>query len=185
MDLYKKKYLKYKAKYQLLKSQYGGNKRLMKDIKELNLNPIQGIHLEPTDNLFIQYATITGPPDTPYEGYMWRVRLNFPPDYPFKPPTATFLNKIFHPNIGYDSGSVCISILKEDASSLGDPLLQSWNPSLNISGILQSIQTMLPDGNSDSPLNVDAAKLLRNNRAAYNDKVRQEARIHALVAPEF
>ena len=185
MDLYQKKYLKYKSKYQLLKKQYGGNKRILKEMEELKKNPLDGISLEPTDNIFEQYATITGPPDTPYEGYMWRVRLNFPEDYPYKPPTATFLNKIFHPNISYDNGSVCISILKNDASSLGDPLLQSWNPSLNMSAILQSIQTMLPDGNPNSPLNVDAAILFRNNRDAYNDKVRQEARIHALVAPAF
>ena len=135
MDLYQKKYLKYKAKYQLLKSQYGGNKRLMKDIRELNFNPVQGISLEPTDNLFIQYATITGPPDTPYEGYIWRVKLKFPQDYSYIPPTAHFMDRMYHPNVDYNIGDVCIEIL----------LINSWNHSFNISSILLLLQSLLYD----------------------------------------
>ena len=43
MDLYQKKYLKYKAKYQLLKKQYGGNPRILKDMKELKKKPINDV----------------------------------------------------------------------------------------------------------------------------------------------
>jgi ubiquitin-protein ligase len=167
MDLYQKKYLKYKAKYQLLKKQYGGNKRIMSDLKEINreqsLNDF-GITLLPSDNLFEQTAIINGVEGTPFEGYRWRVRLNFPEDYPFKAPKAYFIDRMFHPNVSYDSGEICIDILKT-----------AWSPAQNIRSILVSIQSLLSDPNPSSPLNREAAVLFENNRVRYNSRVREES----------
>jgi ubiquitin-protein ligase len=169
MDLYQKKYLKYKAKYQLLKKQYGGcgNTKIMKELKEIqreqSLNDF-GITLLPSDNICIQTAIITGVEGTPYEGYKWRVRLSFPQDYPFQAPKAHFIDRIFHPNVSYNSGEVCIDILKT-----------AWSPALKIHSILVSLQSLLNDPNPDSPLNWEAAELLNSNPDGYNRRVREES----------
>ena len=179
MDLYQKKYLKYKAKYQLLKKQYGGcgNKRIMADLKEIHsrqsLNDF-GITLLPSDNLCIQTAIINGVEGTPYEGYKWRVRLSFPQDYPFKAPTANFIDRMFHPNVSYNSGEICIDILKA-----------SWSPALKIHSILVSLQSLLNDPNPSSPLNSDAARLFKNNRDEYNRRVREESARMKASQPEL
>ena len=92
MNLYEQKYLKYKNKYELLKKQIGGNRRILYDLKNLKKNPLSGIIVEPVEgNLFLLHGTITGSPGTPYEGYMWEIRMNIPQDYPFKPPTFNFV----------------------------------------------------------------------------------------------
>jgi ubiquitin-conjugating enzyme E2 G1 len=57
---------------------------------------------------------LAGPPDTPYEGGVFRALLKFPEDYPLSPPKLRFTSRVWHPNIygpGPRSGEVCISIL--------------------------------------------------------------------------
>ncbi|KAG5522902.1 hypothetical protein RHGRI_034898 [Rhododendron griersonianum] len=40
-----------------------------------------------------------GPKGTLYDGGSWKVHVKFPEDYPYSPPSLTFVDPIFHPNI--------------------------------------------------------------------------------------
>ena len=176
MNLYQEKYLKYKAKYQLLKKQYGGcrNVRIEKELKNIQREPLFGITLLPSDNLLVQTAIINGVEGTPYEGYRWRVILNFPEDYPYKAPKANFIDRMFHPNVSYNSGAVCIDILKT-----------AWSPALKIHSILVSLQSLLNDPNPRSALNHVAADLLTSNPDGYNKRVREESARMKASQPEL
>lgn len=44
-------------------------------------------------------AKINGPKDTPYEGGTFGIYIEFPHNYPLKPPTCKFTTPIFHSNI--------------------------------------------------------------------------------------
>ena len=59
---------------------------------------------------------------SPWEGGMYKLLMEFSEDYPNKPPKCKFQPVLFHPNI-YPSGTVCLSILNED---------EDWRPSLTI-----------------------------------------------------
>ncbi len=60
------------------------------------------------DDPLIWTVTLFGPKDSPYDGGRFNVKLVFPSDYPMKAPTMRFTTKIFHPNIDWAEGTVCM-----------------------------------------------------------------------------
>ena len=95
-----------------------------------------------TEDLYVWKATIMGPEDTPYANGVFFLNIEFPKNYPFKPPKCNFETKIYHPNIN-SAGSICVDILRDN-----------WSPALTISKVLLSICSLLTDPNPDDPLNV-------------------------------
>ena len=139
-------------------------RRIKKELLEMKTEPPQNCNAEPiNDNLFIWQASLTAPEDTPYSGGVFKLKLNFPSDYPFKPPKISFKTKIYHPN-----GSICLDILKS-----------KWSPALTISKVLLSLLSLLSDPNPDDPLVPDAATLYKENREAYNEKAREWTQLYA------
>ncbi|KAH9476909.1 Ubiquitin-conjugating enzyme E2 15 [Psilocybe cubensis] len=129
----------------------------------------------------------TRPPDTLYEGGFLEARLSFPPEFPLLPPKMQFITEMHHPNI-YKDGTVCISILHapgEDQYGYEDAG-ERWMPVHTAESILVSVISLLSSDtpNLDSPANVDVAKQIRTNPAAYKKEVRRLVRKSAEKAFE-
>lgn len=105
--------------------------------------------------------------DTPYEGGVFRVRLQLGRGYPAAPPRAVFATRIFHPNVS-TSGEVCVNTLARD-----------WRPELGLAHALQAVRCLLIAPNPDSALNAEAAALLRDDYPAYCARARLYTDIHA------
>ncbi|KAJ2477939.1 ubiquitin-conjugating enzyme E2 G1 [Coemansia sp. RSA 2131] len=119
-------------------------------------------------------VTLFGPPDTYYEGGMFKAILKFPHDFPFNPPTMRFTSKMWHPNV-YEDGRVCISILHtpvEDSSGYED-VSERWSAARSIESILVSVIAMLSSPNDESAANVDAAKMWRDDKPLYKKTVQR------------
>ena len=143
-------------------------KRLTKELKELTENPITNCTAAPIDNNIAKWhATIIGPEDTPYAGGVFKLNINFPKEYPIKPPEIKFITNIYHCNIS--DGYICLDILK-----------YNWSPVLSISKVLISLCSLLNDPNPDSPLNGEAAGLYRNDREKYDKKVKEYIKKYCL-----
>ena len=127
--------------------------------------------------MFKWSVIFAGPEETLYEGGYFKAELEFPNDYPNNPPNMIFKSKMWHPNI-YSDGKVCISILHApgvDSMNAAERPEERWRPSLGVAAVLISVISMLNDSNIDSPANLDASLQWRDDREAYNKKVRMLA----------
>jgi ubiquitin-protein ligase len=106
-------------------------------------------------------ATITGATETPYDGLIYKLQIEFPSNYPFSPPKIKFTNGMFHPNVDA-AGDICLDILKD-----------KWTPVLNVTKALLSILAIMAEPNPSSALNMEAATLYTSNMTEYKAKVKQ------------
>jgi ubiquitin-conjugating enzyme E2 D len=138
-------------------------KRITKELKELEQDPPSNCSAGPESdaNLYSWTATILGPSDSPYAGGVFNLAIQFPTDYPFKPPKVAFTTKVYHPNINAQGG-ICLDILKDQ-----------WSPALSIAKVLLSICSLLTDANPKDPLVPEIARLYESNRAEFN-RIAQE-----------
>ena len=137
-------------------------KRIGRELIDLKNDPPMNCSAGPEgDDIFRWEGVIIGPSDSPYSGGIFKLKILFPLDYPFKCPTITFTTKIYHPNIN-SSGIICLDILKTQ-----------WSPALTISKILLSICSLLTDPNPNDPLMPEIADLYKKNIEEYTLNARE------------
>lgn len=147
----------------------GWKKRAARDIENLQKNgfPVQ---FEKEDDMSSIITFTHGPSDSPYEGYSWQIRFTIPDGYPFSSPSVGFIQRIYHPNVDEESGSICL-----------DALNKNWSPSFNLKHIVEVlIPYLLSYPNPDDPLNREAAALLKQNKSAFEALAKDYARTHGL-----
>lgn len=134
--------------------------RITKELNSLAKDPPFNCSGGPVGNgedLYQWEGCIIGPEGTPYEGGCFKLNINFPINYPFKPPKVNFITKIYHPNIHKNGGGICLDILNT-----------KWSPALTISKVLLSICSLLDEPNPKDPLEPEIAEQYENNIEAFN-----------------
>ena len=69
---------------------------------------------------------------------------------PARAPRAAFETKIFHPNVHWKTGEICLDILKD-----------AWSPAWTLHSVCRAVLALLCNPEPDSPLNCDAGNMLR------------------------
>ena len=77
-------------------------------------------------------GTISGPKGTPYEGGIFVIDIDLSDGYPMKPPKMKFDTKVWHPNVSWRTGAICLDILGDE-----------WSPALSILKVLVTLQSVL------------------------------------------
>ena len=131
-------------------------KRISKDIQNLS-------KIVPNLDIDGRVITlnITGPKESLYASGIWKLRIELSNEYPYKSPSVGFLTKIYHPNVDYISGSICLNVLN-----------QTWTPIYNLCHIIETfIPQLLMYPNADDPLNEEAALLYIDNIEEFRSQV--------------
>ncbi|KAI1143569.1 ubiquitin-conjugating enzyme/RWD-like protein [Hypoxylon sp. FL0543] len=89
-----------------------------------------------------------------YDEGRWLLDISIPPSYPLQPPKISFRTPVVHPNIALGSGEICLDLLKE-----------AWTPAYSILECVRAVRMLLSCPETDSPLNVDVAALMRGGDA--------------------
>src|SRR5437870_396693 len=122
---------------------YFNSKRILRDIKAIETSNNKTIFLRNNNNNDIGdlEALIIGPSETVFQGGFFHFKIKLPSDYPFNPPTVTFISPRnpdgrLHPNL-YACGKVCLSILGTWHGN------DKWSPLLTLEKLLITIQCLL------------------------------------------
>ncbi|KAL6124170.1 PREDICTED: ubiquitin-conjugating enzyme E2-23 kDa [Fragaria vesca subsp. vesca] len=115
------------------------------------------------DGMHEFYVDFHGPSESPYQGGVWRIRVELPDAYPYKSPSIGFINKIYHPNVDEMSGSVCLDVIN-----------QTWSPMFDLVNVFEVfLPQLLLYPNPSDPLNGEAAALMMRDRASYEQRVKE------------
>lgn len=141
------------------------NYRLLKELEDINqkTNNNENYVAGPKDenSLYIWKAILKGPIESPYEGGIFNLELNFNENYPFSPPKIVFLTRIYHPNISIETGFVCMEILET-----------SWKPIYNVNKVLSEIVGLLKNPTCVKYLEPIVAYSIRNNMGLFLKKAK-------------
>ncbi|GAB2284848.1 hypothetical protein Dimus_019301 [Dionaea muscipula] len=137
-----------------LRSMQASRARLFKEYKEVLREKAADPDIQlvcDDSNIFKWTAFIKGPSETPYEGGLFQLAFAVPDQYPLQPPQVRFLTKIFHPNVHFKTGEICLDILKN-----------AWSPAWTLQSVCRAIIALMAHPEPDSPLNCDSGNLLRS-----------------------
>ena len=151
-------------------------KRLAGDLKNLKKKPIEGIIAGPIDenDLTKWKGRVEGAKGTPFEGGYFHFKIDIPENYPFEPPEVKMITKVYHPNINYESGNICVNILKKD----------NWTSTNSIQSVLLSLQGLLTNPNTKDPLMGEINNIYLEDIDKYNETVREWVKLYA-QDPEY
>ncbi|KAH7035333.1 ubiquitin-conjugating enzyme [Microdochium trichocladiopsis] len=85
-----------------------------------------------------------------YDDGRWLLHISIPTEYPNKPPKISFVTPVVHANIALATGEICLDLLKD-----------AWTPAYGILESVRAVRMLLGCPETDSPLNVDVAALIR------------------------
>uniref|UniRef100_A0A0D9VIP2 E2 ubiquitin-conjugating enzyme n=1 Tax=Leersia perrieri TaxID=77586 RepID=A0A0D9VIP2_9ORYZ len=150
-----------------------GAARLFKEYKEVQREKSADPDIQlicDDSNIFKWTALIKGPSETPFEGGVFQLAFNIPEQYPLLPPQVRFLTKIFHPNVHFKTGEICLDILKN-----------AWSPAWTLQSVCRAIIALMAHPEPDSPLNCDSGNLLRSGDIrGYQSMARMYTRLAAM-----
>ena len=121
-------------------------KRLLQDLEQVRSEPLPTISALPVSsgNLFVWHANLYGLAGTHYEGGIFHMEIEFPDDYPSRPPTIKMLTPLPHPHVFQQE--ICIDILdnfRDHFSAEKGKNFSGWSSAYTVQSILVQLQAFL------------------------------------------
>jgi ubiquitin-conjugating enzyme E2 W len=132
------------------------NYRIQQELKSFILDPPEHLSVKTGKNIRIWIVSMQG--IGIYQGETFRLRIQFPNQYPTVPPSVYFLppNIPIHEHV-YTNGDICLSLLGKD-----------WRPTMTAQSVAHSILSILASATSKS-LPMDNARHAGNQPGQYQE----------------
>jgi ubiquitin-conjugating enzyme E2 W len=109
------------------------NYRIQRELKEFLSSPPPGLSVKISGkNVRLWIVTLSMPSNTIYAGETYKLRIQFPADYPTSPPSVFFLPPTPRHEHVYTNGDICLSLLGSD-----------WRPIMTAQSVAQAIMSIL------------------------------------------
>jgi ubiquitin-conjugating enzyme E2 W len=132
------------------------NYRIQRELKSFMQDPPPNLTVSVGKNIRVWIITMQGANNTVYDGETFRLRIQFPLQYPTVPPSVYFVgpNIPLHEHV-YSNGDICLSLLGKD-----------WRPTMTAQSIAVSILSILSSAQSKT-LPMDNAQHAQNKPGQY------------------
>ena len=143
--------------------------KLKNDYDEFKkIKPLGGIG-GPVDSKFKNWEVIIpGPANSPYEGGKFKIGIEIPDNYPNEPPKCKFITKVFHPNINFSTGNICVNFLKVNSDNNPNEK-KTWSNKKSISEVIVGLWGLLLYPKPSDALNGNARDLYNYDQPRYNE----------------
>lgn len=139
------------------------SKRVAKELESLSKElPPYLRQLSSDDANVLVWHMLLLPDQLPYGLKAFQVRIDFPREYPFKPPTLRFTTKIYHPNVRED-GLVCLPLISNE----------NWKPYTKPYQVLEALNVLVSKPNLEEPVRLELADLLTQNPEMFRKKAEE------------
>ncbi|XP_034237758.1 ubiquitin-conjugating enzyme E2 L3 isoform X2 [Thrips palmi] len=148
-------------------------KRLQKELVDIRVTGPKAFRDVQVDesNMLLWHGFIV-PDNPPYNKGAFRIEINFPAEYPFKPPKIHFKTKIYHPNID-EKGQVCLPIISAE----------NWKPATKTDQVIQALVALVNDPEPEHPLRADLAEEYIKDRKKFMKNAEEFTKKHSERRP--
>jgi len=136
-------------------SSKNSNYRIQRELKDFITSPPPNLSVKVGSNIRIWIVSIVAADDSIYKGEVFKLRIQFPRDYPTVPPSVYFLEPTPQHEHVYTNGDICLSLLGKD-----------WRPTMTAQSIAVSILSILSSA-QHKQLPMDNARHAQNKPGQY------------------
>ncbi|XP_037050021.1 ubiquitin-conjugating enzyme E2 L3-like [Bradysia coprophila] len=148
-------------------------RRLQKELADLRASDLKSFKdIQVDDANILIWNGLIVPENAPYNKGAFRIEINFPAEYPFKPPKICFKTKIYHPNID-EKGQVCLPIISAE----------NWKPATKTDQVIQALIALVNDPEPEHPLRADLAEEFQKDRKKFFKTAEEFTRKHSEKRP--
>uniref|UniRef100_A0A1B6ECD3 Ubiquitin-conjugating enzyme E2-18 kDa n=1 Tax=Clastoptera arizonana TaxID=38151 RepID=A0A1B6ECD3_9HEMI len=150
------------------------SKRLQREVCNIMADGgIESVNLIIDESNYNLWEGLILPNNLPYSKGAFKINIDFPLDYPFKPPKITFITQIYHPNVN-EKGEICLTILNSE----------NWKPTTKISQVLMELVNVIDKPELSHSLRPDVADEYINNYKHFLKTAESYVLLHSEKRPQ-
>ena len=149
------------------------HRRVQRELEKMVQDPPSFFaSLRVSDENIMRWDGLLLPTAAPYSKGAFRVELQFPLAYPFKPPSVQIRTPIYHPNVD-EEGRVCLDILTSER----------WRPHVWVKQVLKELLELVDQPRPHSPLRAELAAEMVNHPADFHKKAKEHTKQNSEKRP--